>query len=748
MRYFLNALASRLISRRSTRGHGSRRRRLGIEVLEERAVPSAATFDHTVEHGTGVKPALVGGLSPSQLRHAYGFDKIAFTVNGQSVAGDGNGQTIAIVDAYDAHNIAGDLQVFDRQFGLVDPLSFHKIDQNGGTHYPQANQNWSDEISLDVEWAHAIAPRANLLLVEANSNSLSDLYAAVDQARNQAGVVAVSMSWGSGEYSGETGDDAHFRTPNFHTGGSGLPGEIAFVGSSGDSGLPAQYPSASPNVISVGGTILRTDSVGDYLGETGWSGSGGGVSTVEPQPTYQSGTVAQSWSMRATPDVAYNADNPVAVFNSSFGSGWEQLIGTSAAAPQVAGLVAIVDQGRALNGSGSLGTAEIQQALYGRLTTRGRDFHDITTGNNGAQAGTGYDLVTGLGTPQANQLVADMPIPAPVQQPSTWASLGGHNLQQIAVGRNTDGRMEMFALGGDYAVYYQTQVSPGGAWGGWQYLGGYVKSISVAREQDGRLDVFAIGTDRAVYYASQTYAGSSTFGSWHYIGGVALGIAVGTHSNGALEIFEIGTNHQVYKNWENAPNGSFQTGFNSSLGGNARAIYVANNLDQSLQLFTINQDGSVSTAWQTNNGPWSSWQPLYGALITQLAIGNDNDGRLEVFALGGDKSVYHDWETAPNAPNRWSGWYKLGGFDIQQVTVGRRADGRLEVVVLGGDNIVYEMTQAVPNGGWPGSWTSLGGNMQQLVLATAADNSLSLFALSHDDHAYDWIGAVPAVRKR
>jgi hypothetical protein len=405
-------------------------------------------------------------------------------------------------------------------------------------------------------------------------------------------------------------------------------------------------------------------------------------------------------------------------------------------------LVAIVDQGRALYGSGSLGTPALLQAIYGRSEARARDFHDITSGNNGSAAGPGYDLVTGLGTPRAAQLVADMPIPVPVMQPSGWSSLGGHSLQQIALGRNQDGRMEMFAVGGNFAVYYNTQVTPGGAWGGWRHLGGYVKSITVAREQDGRLDVFALGTDRAVYYVSQVAANTDSWGGWKRIGGVALDFVVGTHSNGALEIFEIGTNHQVYKNWENAPNGSFQSGFNSSLGGNARAIYVANNLDQSLQLFTINQDGSVSTAWQTNNGPWSSWQSLYGAAIHQLAITNNNDGRLEVFAVGGDNAVYHQWELAANNPSSWSGWYSLGGFDIQQVTAGCRSDGRIQLEVLGGDSAVYQTTQSTPNGGWPGSWTYLGGRMQQLVQATYVNNSLHLYGLSQDDVAYAYAGTL------
>src|SRR5205807_6453436 len=110
---------------------------------------------------------------------------------------------------------------------------------------------WASEIALDVEWAHAIAPRANILLVEANSNSTSNLFTAVRFAAGQPGVVVVSMSWGSGEVSTETGTDAStFRTPSGHAG-------VTFVASSGDSGAPAIYPAASPNVLAAGGTTLR-----------------------------------------------------------------------------------------------------------------------------------------------------------------------------------------------------------------------------------------------------------------------------------------------------------------------------------------------------------------------------------------------------------------------------------------------------------------------------------------------------------
>src|SRR5262249_11545073 len=122
------------------------------------------------------------GFSPSQVRHAYGFDQITFSYG--TVVGDGSGQTIAIVDAYDDPNIASDLKAFDAKFGLADP-TFTKVNQSGGTTMPAADGGWASEIALDVEWAHAIAPGASILLVEANSNSDSDLFTAVQYAAKQ-----------------------------------------------------------------------------------------------------------------------------------------------------------------------------------------------------------------------------------------------------------------------------------------------------------------------------------------------------------------------------------------------------------------------------------------------------------------------------------------------------------------------------------------------------------------------------------
>src|SRR6266851_1688952 len=179
------------------------------------------------------------GLSPAQIIGAYGFSALSTA---------GAGQTIGIVDAYDDPTAESDLGVFSSQYGLPVCTTangcFSKVNQTGGTRYPRSNAGWALEISLDVQWAHAIAPGAKILLVEATSNSFANLLAAEDYAK--ANAQYVSNSWGASEFSGETAYDSHF----VQTG-------VSFFVSSGDAGLPAEYPSSSPNVISVGGTTLH-----------------------------------------------------------------------------------------------------------------------------------------------------------------------------------------------------------------------------------------------------------------------------------------------------------------------------------------------------------------------------------------------------------------------------------------------------------------------------------------------------------
>jgi len=322
------------------------------------------------------------------------------------LTGTGSGQTIAIVAAYNAPTIAADLATFDKQYGLAAPATFKKVSQTGSTtSLPATDASWALEISLDVEWAHAIAPAASILLVEATTSSLTNLNTAIDYAAKQTGVSVISNSWGTaGEISGEATNDAHCKLL-----------KAVCVFSTGDSGNPGGYPAYNPYVVAVGGTSLSlaTSSTGavSVASEAAWSGSGGGVSIYEPRPSYQS---ALPFSMRAIPDVSYDADPATgfSVYDStpySGSSGWFQMGGTSAGAPQWAGILAAANQLRKAKSKAPLAgwnstTLKSPADTVAYALTSG--LADIATGATNGSCGarctvsTGYDAVTGLGSPR------------------------------------------------------------------------------------------------------------------------------------------------------------------------------------------------------------------------------------------------------------------------------------------------------------------------------------------------------------
>jgi hypothetical protein len=359
--------------------------------------------------------------TPSAVLYAPGQIRTAYQFNSLPAQDQGAGETIAIVDAYSDPNIVSDLATADVYADIPAPPSFTIINQKGASSpLPAGNTNWGVEISLDVEWAHSMAPAANLLLVEANSSSLADLLTAVDTAASYPGVAVVSMSWGSSEFSSETSYDSNFTTHG-----------VTFVASSGDSGGVVEWPAASPNVLSVGGTTLSLNSNNTWKSETAWSGSGGGVSSYEPSPSYQSG---MGYPRRATPDVSYDANPNTGLYiYDTYGYGGVMGVGgTSAGAPQWAALVAIADE---MAGHNLSGASQTLPAVYNAAhTAYSSNFHDITSGSAGRNhAGTGFDLVTGWGSPIANSIApaiaSDPPAAQPVTSPpsSTPPQTHGHS---------------------------------------------------------------------------------------------------------------------------------------------------------------------------------------------------------------------------------------------------------------------------------------------------------------------------------
>jgi hypothetical protein len=363
--------------------------------MEPRRLLSATLDGIPAVAKTTVTPGEAAGYSPAQVLHAYGFDVAASSIG--AVGGDGAGQTIAIVEAYNDPTLASDLHVFDQKFGLADPPSLKLVDENGGNYVPPSNSVWSSETSLDVEWAHAVAPMANIVVVQAESAELGNLLTAVNTARQMPDVSVVSMSWGVDEFPTETKFDTVFTTPPGHQ-------AVTFIASSGDTAnsKTPQWPATSPNVVSVGGATL-TISTNTTSGATQYSFAGAvsGVSLYESQPGYQQGT--STADARTTPDVVYDASpNPgFAVFNSSAG-GWQTLGGTSSGAPQWAGLVAIANQVRAVTGHATLnGTTQTLPALYNYYKSN-QEATIITSTSPTLTAG---GLVSTDGQPQAKSVI-------------------------------------------------------------------------------------------------------------------------------------------------------------------------------------------------------------------------------------------------------------------------------------------------------------------------------------------------------
>ena len=321
---------------------------------------------------------LLSGYTPAQIAGAYGLGAITFkTSTGTTVKGDGTGETIALIEMYHDPNLSSDLHTFDQQYGLSDP-TLNVINQAGN----QTDNGWALEESLDVEWAHAMAPGANIVVVEAAAGrtlnqQLQDLMTAVNTASTTPGVAVVSMSWGFYEFSGETAYDSNFTTAG-----------ITYIAASGDN-PGVDYPAASPDVLAVGGTTLNLNGAGGYASETAWSASGGGYSQFESQPAYQQ--TVQTTGQRSTPDVAFVGDpntgvqvyeTPPSGQQNFWGQttapqgSWQVVGGTSLGAPSWAGIVAIVDQGRSLAGHASLtGATQTLPALYSLASA---DFHAIT----------------------------------------------------------------------------------------------------------------------------------------------------------------------------------------------------------------------------------------------------------------------------------------------------------------------------------------------------------------------------------
>jgi kumamolisin len=360
-------------------------------------VPREGRFTGTVQPNAGLPPFL--GLffeTPASLACVYRLvqdPKPGCNPDETTEPPSGGGGAIALVEASDDPTAASDLQTFSTQFGL--PAADLTVVYADGTK-PGVDPSGGAELetSLDIEWAHAMAPKAKLFLVEAGSLTFGDLFHAIFVAGNVVagnGGGEVSMSFGGSEFPEEVQLDSIFTAPG-----------VVYVASAGDTPGP-QYPCVSPNVLCAGGTTISRDSnTGRFLQETAWQDAGGGLSMFEPRPSFQNRIAELVGDFRGTPDFSFDANPNTGVWvfdgNPFQGSknplGWVVVGGTSVSTPSLAG---IINAAGKLRASSQLENAEIYEQLG-----RNRDFHDIEFGNCGFNIGSfakdGWDFCTGVGS--------------------------------------------------------------------------------------------------------------------------------------------------------------------------------------------------------------------------------------------------------------------------------------------------------------------------------------------------------------
>jgi N-acetylneuraminic acid mutarotase len=368
------------------------------------------------------------GYGPADLQAAYALPS----------ATDGSGATVAIVDAYDDPTAAADLAVYRQHYGLPPCTTangcFRKVNQRGGTSYPPRDGGWAEEISLDLDMVSAVCPKCHILLVEADSDLVTDLGAAVNEAV-ALGAQYVSNSYGTdGEFAGELAWDAAYYN---HPG-------VVVTGAAGDGGYGTSFPAASPHVVAVGGTTLTRDaSTPRGWTETAWSGTGSGCSSYEPKPAWQHDRGCPD---RTEVDVSAVADpvTGVAVYDSYQGQGWAVFGGTSVATPVITSVYALA--GRPVGGTypGSYPYAD-PSAL-----------NNVTSGSNSSggcspqylcTAGRGYNGPTGLGTPNgvaAFAAPAHGDITGTVRDAATGAPLAGARVS-LGTGFTVTGRSGQYA---------------------------------------------------------------------------------------------------------------------------------------------------------------------------------------------------------------------------------------------------------------------------------------------------------------
>lgn len=380
----------------------------------------------------------IAGYHPADIRAAYNLPDL------------GGSGAIAIIDQNNLTTSLSDFNFFSQTFGLpvetsTDEMSssnkvFQKVYAEG-TKPNDDNTGWGQEIALDIEWAHAMAPNAKIYLVE----STGDLDQANQVAAKLVGVKEVSNSWG---YPDERPDEQTLDNDYVHQG-------VVFLASAGDIGGLTSFPATSPNVVGVGGTTMYLDSSDNIMSETAWSDSGGGPSHYEPVPDFQSAISGIVKGTRGSPDIAGIADpyTGVAVYSSTaYGNGptWAVIGGTSVACPVMAGVTNLRGYYTSPVNYTSSSHRELERIYF---NLGGPYYQDITSGSAGGfTAANGWDFITGIG--RANGLFPNYTPPATIAASQLQKLQGGASVGNTTNVSYIDGIT--YNLGSALTSYGQT----------------------------------------------------------------------------------------------------------------------------------------------------------------------------------------------------------------------------------------------------------------------------------------------------
>jgi subtilase family serine protease len=387
--------------------------------------------------------AIAGGpcYSPDEIRTAYGLTSMV------NAGFTGAGQTIVLIESYGSPTIEADLQAFDQGYGLPDPPSFKVISPLGTVPFDPATYpdqpGWAAETTLDVEWAHAMAPSANIIVLTSpvdeteGVQGMPEFLALEKYALEHHHPNVISQSWAATENTLFTpsGRQVFANFEEFYE--RARKEHVTVLASTGDYGSTAPeldgvtlypfpvvgYPASSPQVTAVGGTSLFADTSGNYQYETAWQAGGGGISQFFSEPDYQGHSLSSQLQTtlggyRGIPDLSFNADpnTGILIYLSFFGpaaAGYYFIGGTSEGSPTWAGIVADLNQ----FAGHPLGFLNPRLYALGRHGGIYDFFHDVTIGNNsiagvpGYNATAGWDLTTGWGTPDL------------IRIPSRWSEL-------------------------------------------------------------------------------------------------------------------------------------------------------------------------------------------------------------------------------------------------------------------------------------------------------------------------------------